>query len=248
MLVRELKPHLKRTVQRSMRRFGLDLRRTGPGKAPDLADFLSDRGVEVVFDVGANVGQFGKALRERGYHGKIVSFEPIAAAFHEVSAVAERDGNWQTHNLALGAEPGHALLNVSQSSVFSSMLDQEPITTQSEPSAAVVRREEVSVARLDDFIAPFSGRSAFLKIDTQGYERPVLDGAREALKTLAGVQLELPVIHLYRDTWQLTDALTYMSDAGFVIAQLTPVEWLGSDPVSVVEIDAVFRRRDAVDG
>jgi FkbM family methyltransferase len=246
-IVQELKPHFKRTVRRSMRRFGLDLRRTGPGKSPDLADFLFDRGVEVTFDVGANVGQFGKALRERGYRGRIVSFEPITMAYEEVAAVAARDGNWEAHNLALGAEVGRAVLNVSQSSVFSSMRDQSPITVQLEPAAAVVRQEQVSVGRLDDFAAPFRGRTTFLKIDTQGYERPVLDGAREALRTLAGVQLELPVIHLYRDTWQFTDAVAYMSAAGFVISQLTPVEWLPNDRVSVAELDAVFRRCDALD-
>ncbi len=85
----------------------------------------------------------------------------------------------------------------------------------------------------------------FLKIDTQGYERPILDGAREVLSQVVGVQLELPLVHLYENTWSLGDALVYMGDAGFVLAQLTPVNCLREGPVSAIEINGVFRRRNA---
>jgi hypothetical protein len=75
----------------------------------------------------------------------------------------------------------------------------------------------------------------------------VLDGAREALTQIVGVQLELPLVHLYRHTWSLADALAYLDEVGFVLAQVDPFNWLGEDPVSAVEVEAVFRRRDRVD-
>jgi FkbM family methyltransferase len=233
----------KQTIRRSLRRFGLDIHRVGPGRSPDLADFLAARQVDVVLDVGANLGQFGLELRDRGYRGQIVSFEPIASVFRELKAVAERDGNWHAHHLALGAAAGRALLNVSYTSLFSSFLEQAPAAQRFDPSAAVARQEEVAVACLDDVFAPFRRRNVFLKIDTQGYERLILEGARDALSQVVGVQLELPLVHLYKETWSLTDALVYMGDAGFVLAQLTLVNWLREDPASAIEIDGVFRRR-----
>jgi FkbM family methyltransferase len=54
------------------------------------------------------------------------------------------------------------------------------------------------VQRLDDIFSRFKGRRVFLKIDTQGSEREVLEGAQESLNEIFGVQAELPIVHLYR--------------------------------------------------
>jgi SAM-dependent methyltransferase len=48
---------------------------------PDLVAFLISRNVDLVLDVGANVGQFGTDLRRYGYKGEILSFEPLPAMF-----------------------------------------------------------------------------------------------------------------------------------------------------------------------
>jgi FkbM family methyltransferase len=242
-LMTGMEASVKLTIKRGLRRFGLDIRR----RSPELMEFLDARRVDVVLDVGANIGQFGKMLRSRGYRGKIVSFEPIGAIYRELRTVAERDGNWQTHHLALGATAGRAVLNVTRRSVFSSILDQSPAAQRFDAAAAVTHQEEVCIACLDDLFAPFHNHAVFLKIDTQGYERPVLEGARSALMQMVGIQLELPIVHLYKDTWSLADALTYMRQVGFVVAQLTPVNWLVEDPVSLIEIDAIFRRGNSAD-
>ena len=198
---------LKRFAKRSIRQLGIDIRRTGAaGGTPDLADFLAARQVDVVLDVGANRGQFGQWLRDHGYRDAIVSFEPIGSVFSDLNAAAERDGNWQAHRLAIGSAAGRALLNVSRT----------PSTARSRPigggtavryGSGGVRQEEVEIARLDDLFAPYRTRTVFPKIDTQGYERPVLEGAREVLSKAVGVQLELPLVNLYECTWSLADAL-----------------------------------------
>ena len=171
-----------------------------------------------------------------------MSFEPIESVFRDLQKLAQRDGNWQARKLALGSASGTAVINVSRSTDFSSLLEQTPSALNFDSNALVIRREEISVARLDDLFEPFHNRTVFLKIDTQGYERQVLDGSSEALKQIVGVQMELPIVHLYEDTWSLDDSLSYMRDRGFVLAQVTPVNWLSNDRVSLVEIDAVFRR------
>jgi hypothetical protein len=82
---------IKRAIKRSLRTFGLEIRRIGPGRFPGLADFLVARHVDVVLDIGTNVGWFGQRLRERGYRGKIVSLEPIGEVFRELKAVCQPD-------------------------------------------------------------------------------------------------------------------------------------------------------------
>lgn len=109
--------------------------------------------------------------------------------------------------------------------------------------AAVTRTEMIEVRQLDQVYPKVSGNT-LLKIDTQGYERQVLEGARSLLPTLKGVLMELPIVHLYEGTWGFHDAIEFMTDAGFVLAQIDPVNFHSTDRVSVIEVDCLFRPRD----
>jgi hypothetical protein len=69
-------------------------------------------------------------------------------------------------------ERGTAEINVSQSSIFSSILPQRLAAAKFDPQAAVIRVESLRVARLDDVLAEFpQAKASYLNIDTQGYER-----------------------------------------------------------------------------
>ena len=133
---------LKRFAKRSIRQLGIDIRRAGAaGGTPDLADFLAARQVDVVLDVGANRGQFGQWLRDHGYRDAIVSFEPIGSVFSDLNAAAERDGNWQAHRLAIGSAAGRALLNVSRTTEYSSILGQSAEAQRFDTEAAGFARK-----------------------------------------------------------------------------------------------------------
>jgi FkbM family methyltransferase len=227
---------------------GYDVRRKGSKFYDNLykrpIDFLRSRNIDLVIDVGANVGQYAASLRKAAYAGWIVSFEPVAAAYEELAALAIEDPRWRTFNMALGDNEGLAKINVSQSSDFSSILPQLPAATAFDAEAQVVRSESVRVARLDDIFAELpTSKAAYLKIDTQGYERQVLLGAPECLSSCLGVQMELPIIHLYEGTWKFHEAVAYMSDLGFEISNIFPVNYDQTDTVSLVEVDCIFRRR-----
>ena len=211
---------------------------------PGLLAFLESRGVDLVFDAGANEGQFGLWLRECGYAGRIVSFEPVRAMFEVLEARAEADGNWDAYRIALGETPGGAAINVSELSVFSSLLAHRDTATSFDPAAAPVRTEEIEIATLDHFAVRYAGARAFLKSDTQGSERQVLLGAEATLPTLWGVQRELPIVHFYAGAWTIAETIAFMSERGFVVAQMHPVNYHPADPVSWVEADCVFRRAD----
>jgi FkbM family methyltransferase len=230
----------KRWAKAALRRFGYDIVQS----EPRLIDFLRSRNVDLMLDVGANTGQFGLSLRAAGFQGEILSFEPVNSVFSRLENTAHGDERWRVHKLALGAASGRATINVSENTVFSSILPQTAAAQEHHSAAMVQRREEIDVATLDEIFEPFRHRRAFLKIDTQGFERHVLDGGTESLRLIQGVQLELPIVHLYESTWSLAEAVEYMRERNFVVSQIRPTGFPTVDPVSLVEVDCVFRRSD----
>jgi FkbM family methyltransferase len=219
----------------------------GRRRVRDLIDFIEDRAIDAVVDVGANTGQFGLSLRRAGYRGRILSIEPGKAEFETLSREAKAAGNWETLHCALGASSGTAVLNVSKLSVFNSLLPLSAAARLHDERMAVDHTEEIAVRTLDEIASPLSG-NLLLKIDTQGYEKQVLAGGRRILSRMAGILLELPVIHTYEGEWELHEALAYMSGLGFVPAQMQPVGFHTVDKVSAVEFDCLFRPRSEIDG
>ena len=232
----------KGIFRRLLHGLGFDLRRW-----PQLIDFLSSRDIQVVLDVGANVGQFATELRQAGYRGRIISFEPVKEVYANLEKAASGDPLWSTRNYALGAKPGAARINVSDYSVFSSILPLTQTGRSFDATSQVVRTETIEVRPLDDIFEEFAGQRVFLKVDTQGFESQVLEGARSALPSILGVQLELPIEHLYEGEWTVVDAISFMREHEFVVAQIRPNgTFLTDDRVSVCELDVIFRRTHQV--
>ena len=55
-----------------------------------VAKLLKEEQVNLVVDVGANLGQFAGWIREIGYRGRIISFEPLAEAHQKARHGSER--------------------------------------------------------------------------------------------------------------------------------------------------------------
>ncbi len=211
-------------------------------RSPDILDFLQSRDVSLVIDVGANVGQFALSLRELGYRGKIVSLEPVRHIFDKLEGTAARDPLWTTLNLALGSAEGSAEIHVSDDSRFSSFLTQTKEARLFDPRSRVTQREVVSVKRLEDILKDWPEERVFLKLDVQGFERDVLEGGAGSLERIVGLMVELPIKHLYEDTWSIHEALAYLQERRFSLAQATPTNYDAADQASMLEMDCVFRR------
>lgn len=235
---------MNRIVRAAYKRLGII--HVGRRRVRDLIDFIEDREIDTVIDVGANVGQFGEFLRKGGYRGKIVSFEPTKSAYETLSKKAQADGAWETHHCGLGAASGTAILHASQLSVFNSILQLSGVAKLHDNRMTVDHTEEIAINTLDEVVGSLPGK-ILLKIDTQGYEKQVMEGAPQVMARAAGILLELPVIRTYEGEWQFHDALKYMSEAGFVPAQIQAVGYHGLDKASAVDFDCLFRPRSRID-
>ena len=225
----------------------LGILQVGRRRVRDLIDFIQDRKIDVVIDVGANIGQFGQFLRTNGYRGRIVSYEPTLSAFYALQKIAAVDGNWEAHHCGLGATPAEAIIHVSQLSVCSSILPLTSVALLHDSRVAEDHPERIILRTLDQVAASLTG-NILLKIDTQGYEKQVMEGGCETMARSLGILVELPIIHVYEGEWQFHEAVKFMGDAGFVLAQIQPVNYHGADNVSVIELDCLFRPLSQVDG
>ena len=66
---------------------------------------------------------------------------------------------------------------------------------------------------LDDIVPPITGPT-LLKIDTQGYERPILDGATRLLPQFTGIQLELSLTPIYQNQPPVEEMIAYLRAKG----------------------------------
>jgi FkbM family methyltransferase len=228
-------------LARAARRYGLDVRESS--KHPNLVDFINDRKIDVVLDVGANSGQFGQKLRGFGYTGVIASYEPVSSAFKYLESIARSDDKWTVNNFAIGAESGQLKINISANTKFSSTLSLRDNAQEFHGGIVTDRVENVPVWTLDHVATEFEG-NILIKIDTQGSEREVIEGGRKTVARSRGVLMELPIIALYENSWRLSEAIEYMDGIGFLPTQIDPVNYHPTDRQALVEIDCLFRSRD----
>ena len=188
------------------------------------AAILRNRHVDVVLDVGAAVGSYGRELRACGYRGAIESYEPLSAQFERLRRASAGDPHWRVHQVAISDRTGTGELQVTANLNSSSLLRMEPRHVEAAPHSRPVGVETVRLDTLDNAVM-YRGEHwerPFLKIDVQGAERMVLSGAQVLVERLCGVQLEVSFVPLYDGGMRVLEALDWLDAHGFVIAGVEP--------------------------
>jgi FkbM family methyltransferase len=229
------------TAADQLARRGLEVRRHSSWRRQAM---LARHQVDLVLDVGAADGGYGRSLRKFGYTGRIVSFEPLSATYTALSTTLHNDPTWSAHQLALGAESGQATINVASNRASSSFRDMLDAHRAAAPSVDYVAQESVIMARLDDVpdVNLTSARHPFLKVDTQGFEREVLAGAAKLVSRCVGLQLELSFTPLYDGGMLVDEAIAWAYAQGF---RLVGIEQGYTAPSGeILQVDGVFFRAD----
>jgi FkbM family methyltransferase len=179
---------------------------------------LNAHGINTVLDIGANVGQTGKELRAHGYKGRIVSFEPVPSAHAMLTAAAAKDPLWEVApRTAVGAEAGEVTLHESESSDMSSVRAPEADLMTALPKTNVVASHPTPVCTVAQIVAQYCTPAdrVFVKVDTQGYEKQVLDGFGDAWPRIAGIQMEMSLFSLYSGEALFMELTKRIMDEGF---------------------------------
>lgn len=228
---------LRRPVEGLLARFGFQLVRTGDRSVQRLLD---STGTDLVFDVGAAKGLYGAALRGAGFEGTIVSCEPLTSSRRELEGRALRDQRWFVEPVAIGATRGEGEIHIAANRDSSSLLPMLEAHVAAAPNSSYVGSERVSIETLNEVFGRHQhrGKRPFVKIDTQGFERDVLEGGDVALAAAVGLQMEVSFVALYEGAMLEQEAFARAAAAGFHPALALPAfrepgtgRWLQADVV-----------------
>ena len=236
-----------------LRRVGIDLARY-PSSDPmfGVVRLLAHFGIDCVIDVGANSGGFASTIRSLGYSGRIVSLEPLSGPFELLEARAAKDPDWEVLRSAAGDKDCEIKINIAgNAGASSSVLAMLDTHADAAPDSRYVGTEVVSQRRLDGLLPKLGigpAHPAFLKLDVQGYEAAVLDGAVELFDTgaIMGLQIELSLVPLYAGAITYMEGLERAERAGMSLMGILPGF---SDPRSgrLLQADAVFFMEQAAE-
>jgi FkbM family methyltransferase len=232
-------------IKRLMRKLGIEIKRYCVNTCDDakLKRILDRYDIDLVLDVGANSGQYGQKLRHIGYRGNILSFEPLSSAFSQLLHKSRRDAFWSiAPRMAIGNTDGEATINISKNSFSSSMLSILPGHIQAAPESNYIGTEKVPIKTLDALwgsVIPMQFKSVYLKIDVQGYEHFVLEGATRIMSCIRGIQTELSLVPLYEGQKLFDEMIRYLTGFGFEFYSILS-GFIDPDTARTLQFDGVF--------
>jgi FkbM family methyltransferase len=209
-----------------------------------LQRFFECYNVDCVFDVGANEGQYAQMLRKKvGYKGDIISFEPIPAAVEILKERSKRDRQWYVEQIALDKMNGKTFFNVMAGSKFSSLhtpsQGEADLFREGNRVAAKISVETATVKHMAGKYKSLLGfKRPFLKLDTQGHDLEIAQGAADALKSFVGLQSELSIKRIYDGIPDYKTVIDYYVSQGFELSALVPNND-GHFP-KLIEIDCIM--------
>jgi FkbM family methyltransferase len=151
--------------------------------------------------------------------------------------------NGQYFLTALGAREEELIINVELPPRWRNMSSIHPRTDFTSSSDPVEKRK-IPVTTLDalldkhDFQAPFG-----LKIDTEGFEYQVIEGATNFLRDTQFVIAEVNVAKVYEGSYSFAEFIEIMAENDFALCDILYTKKEG--PGEVLFVDAVFRRADS---
>jgi FkbM family methyltransferase len=235
------------TFARSFRDLTLRARESRQTLHHNLSGLISEFKIVSVVDVGANVGQFGIDLRRYGFKGEIYSFEPVVNIFNDLVSTSLRKGPWTPINLALGSHPGDKVINVSgNSGLSSSFLEMKSLHQENFPSSIYVSSQlaEVSTVDIQVELLKLEASKSILKLDVQGFELEVLNGATQSLSDFAICLIEVSLSPLYQGEGSLLDILHILESNGHDVIDV--FSGIRSNNGKLLQIDLVTLNRNQI--
>ena len=162
----------------------------------------------------------------------------------ELARQAAPDSLWRTENKAVSDSAGPLTLHVSSNLVSSSILRISHEHTDAAPLSQTMGEVLVSTISLDEILRPLRGERVMIKIDTQGYERAVLQSGSQFLHTADLIELELSLVELYHGQALFRELDSMLVDRGFDLVSIEE-GFFNEDTGRQLQFDGIYIRRNS---
>lgn len=219
------KKNMKNFIQKLINLTGYKLTKLtsiDKGDIDEITKYLINIQTPVIFDVGANQGQSIKKYKKLYNDARIHSFEPQAKEVEILKKKYENDQKLFLNCVAVGEKQGTLDFNINVESSHSSFKNLIPNTTwiKKRSLREKIKSEKYTIEKiptriitLDDYAKKNKVNNIdILKIDTQGYEDKVLQGAQELLKNkkIKLIKLEMIFSEIYENPLQIYDVEKFL--------------------------------------
>ncbi|MEE9326120.1 MAG: FkbM family methyltransferase [Cocleimonas sp.] len=238
--------NFRKILKSALRNKGFDISRYSSTTHP-LArrkKLIETYDINLVLDVGANIGQYVKEMRSDIHYSKeIISFEPLKKEFEILNSKAAIDDKWLAYNWALGDSDEKSEINIAGNSYSSSLLSMLDSHENSAPESKYVGKETIEVRTLDKLMEELSitAKNIYLKIDTQGFESRVIKGAEQSLELINTLQLEMSLVQLYEDELSFQDMYSLLLSKGYTLVAIEP-GFSDAQTGQLLQVDGIFHR------
>lgn len=201
-----------------------------------LEYLFKNRGIDEVWDVGANVGQYAQMLRMLGFKKKIISFEALPSAYKILELNAKNDKRWVTYGPQIISDrQGEVEFYETENGVSSSML--KPLETD------IAKRHFIPSRKLSEFLSVNNSEGCrLLKMDVQGSEKSVLESCGSYLQKFNYVQLEASIQTSYEDEMDYISIIRYMENCNYKLIFVYP--GVADADCNVVQIELFFSKNE----
>ena len=236
---------IRKTLARTINYFGYDLHRI-PDPFIDQKNLVKGITEPVIFDVGAHHGQTSIMYSKLFKNCLIYSFEPYAESFKHLSTNLKRYDNIKPINIALGNKIGKSKFYINPSSGTNSLLptDAKAPQTWSDGLLESTGQTEVDVVTIDSFIEQYEIRRIdILKLDTQGTEYQIIEGADKAFLEgrIKVIYTEIITRPTYIGQKELHEVLRIIQDKGFRLHNFYNYSLTNG---KLRQVDAIFTHDD----
>lgn len=216
------KTTLKRGIKQIFRRFGYQLSRipTSPMGVFALQSELIKAKEPVILDIGAHVGRVARIYRDQFPLASIHCFEPFPQSFQLLSNSAEGDPRIFCYKKAVSEVKGTAVFNANLYSSTNSLLktDERGASFWGEGLLDTTSQVEVSTTTVDTFCVEAGiSHIDILKMDVQGAEFSVLEGAKDMLanQRISLIYTELIMCPTYKGQHKIHEYLSFLDSFGY---------------------------------
>ena len=202
----------------------------------------------IIFDLGAHNGWFTHCWLDWCPLAEVHAFEPYHPAYKKLSLKFNQNDNVTINNFGVGDSEEQSNLNVLESSKISNSFLTPDQQTWDEISYVTgeVNETKVNLTCLDSYVTAKNIERIFLiKIDVQGYELKVLNGAEKILDRVDHIFVESALRPLYQDAPLFTEVYEKLYQCGFHLISMQA--WHRGNHM-LVETDMLFRRNDLATG